>query len=157
MTQRRTAEHAATLADAQELAVAAAPRFPRGTRACFAAALVCSAAALAADPADPPDLADPVEPEAQSIFEYDCAGGKKVITVVFAGALGETKLILSVKDDPRLKDLEFHQVMAASGVKSSNGKLIWWTKGDEGFLMEEYPPAGSGEMVIQDCKEVSLR
>lgn len=107
--------------------------------------------------ADPPDPVDPVEPAGQSIFQYQCAGGKKVTAIVDGSAPELTRTLITVEGDPDLQQIEMQQVMAASGVKSSNGKLVWWTRGDEGFLMEEYPPAGNGEMVIEDCKEVSLR
>jgi membrane-bound inhibitor of C-type lysozyme len=59
---------------------------------------------------------------------YNCDGGTKVtvflqernVRVVFAG-----------------KSYSMKQVEAASGTKYSDGAMVWWDKGDEGFLEDE--------------------
>ena len=61
-------------------------------------------------------------------FSYNCDGGTKVtvflrernVRVVFAG-----------------KSYSMKQVEAASGTKYSDGAMVWWSKGDEGFLEDE--------------------
>src|SRR6202040_1824690 len=61
-------------------------------------------------------------------FSYNCDGGTKVtvflrernVRVVFAG-----------------KSYSMKQVAAASGTKYSDGAMVWWSKGDEGFLEDE--------------------
>lgn len=129
-------------------------RFGSVRWALCALALVLSGAAWCTDPPDPED---PVEPDGQLIYQYRCAGGKRVAAEIDSSDAEHLRTWVSVEGDPKLQRIEMQQVMAASGFKSSNGKLVWWTKGDEGFLMEEYPPAGSGEMVVEDCRAVSMR
>jgi putative lipoprotein len=61
-------------------------------------------------------------------FSYSCDGGAKVTVslrernarVVFGG-----------------KSYSMKQVEAASGTKYSDGKTVWWSKGEEGFLQDE--------------------
>jgi putative lipoprotein len=61
-------------------------------------------------------------------FSYNCDSGTKVtvllrernVRVVFAG-----------------KSYSMKQVEAASGTKYSDGAMVWWSKGDEGFLEDE--------------------
>ena len=87
--------------------------------------------------------------DARTTLTYRCAGGKTIVAVI-----GNATTTISVEGDAALQNLAMHDVASASGVKTSNGKLIWWTKGDEGFLAEEDPPAGSGDVLIADCREV---
>ncbi len=83
---------------------------------------------------------------------YLCDDGKKLTAVLDAS---DAKTTVSVEGDAKLQGIEMRDVMSANGNKTSNGKLVWWTKGDEGFLAEEDPPAGNGEVVLGGCKEVS--
>ena len=75
-------------------------------------------------------------------FSYNCAaGGTKVtvflrernVRVVFAG-----------------KSYSMKQVEAASGTKYSDGTMVWWSKGDEGFL-EEAKEGQTGRLA-DNCK-----
>lgn len=91
-------------------------------------------------------------PSPSSII-YRCDGDKKITTVVDQANPENPKTTISVDGDPALQNIEMFEVMSANGVKTSNGKLVWWTKGDEGFLAAEDPPAGDGEVVVGGCKE----
>jgi putative lipoprotein len=61
-------------------------------------------------------------------FSYSCDGGTEVtvflrernVRVVFAG-----------------KSYSMKQAEAASGTKYSDGAMVWWSKGEEGFLQDE--------------------
>ena len=46
----------------------------------------------------------------------------------------QSKITVSVAGDPALQNVEMHYQMSANGEKAGNGKLVWWTKGDEGML-----------------------
>jgi putative lipoprotein len=61
-------------------------------------------------------------------FSYTCDGGAKVI--VF---LRERNARVTFQD----KSYAMKQVDAASGTKYSNGSIVWWSKGDEGFLEDD--------------------
>jgi putative lipoprotein len=75
-------------------------------------------------------------------FSYSCDGGAKVMVylrernarVVFAG-----------------KQYSLKQVEAASGTKYSDGKTVWWSKGEEGFLQEE-TKEGQPVRLAENCK-----
>jgi len=43
------------------------------------------------------------------------------------------------------------QVEAASGTKYSDGSVVWWSKGEEGFLEDDSKPENS-EMLAKDCQ-----
>jgi putative lipoprotein len=42
------------------------------------------------------------------------------------------------------------QVVAADGTRYSDGKVIWWSKGNDGFLQEDTPD-GDGQKIVKDC------
>lgn len=76
-------------------------------------------------------------------FSYNCDdGGTKVtvflrernVRVVFAG-----------------KSYSMKQVEAASGTKYSDGTMVWWSKGDEGFLDGE-AKEGQSVRLADNCK-----
>ena len=75
-------------------------------------------------------------------LSYNCDGGTKVtvllrersVRVVFAG-----------------KSYSMKQVEAASGTKYSDGAMLWWSKGDEGFLEEE-AKEGQSVRLADNCK-----
>lgn len=85
---------------------------------------------------------------------YACDEGKQITSVIDNSDPDQAKITISVAGDPALQNVEMHYVMSANGEKASNGKLVWWTKGDEGFLAEEEPPAGSDDVIIGGCREV---
>lgn len=84
-------------------------------------------------------------------IHYACDDGKKITSVIDESDSDKAKTTVSVEGDSALQGVEMHDVLSANGVKSSNGKLVWWTKGDEGFLAEEDPPHGNGEVLIGGC------
>lgn len=43
------------------------------------------------------------------------------------------------------------QTESASGTRYSDGKILWWSKGDTGFLQAE-SPSGDGEMLLKNCQ-----
>ena len=95
-------------------------------------------------------------PSAASVTSlvYACDEGKQITAVSDDSDADQSKITISVAGDSALQNVEMHYQMSANGEKASNGKLIWWTKGDEGFLAEEDPPVGSGDVIIGGCREV---
>lgn len=85
---------------------------------------------------------------------YACDEGKQITAVSDNSDADQSKITISVAGDPALQNVEMHYQMSANGEKAGNGKLIWWTKGDEGFLANEDAPAGDGEVLIGGCREV---
>jgi len=75
-------------------------------------------------------------------FSYSCDSGAKVMVylrernarVVFGG-----------------KSYSMRQVEAASGAKYSDGKTVWWSKGEEGFLEDE-SKTGQAVRLAENCK-----
>lgn len=88
---------------------------------------------------------------------YRCAGGKTIRTTLDARDARRPRTLLSVDGDAALQDIALLDVPSANGNKTSNGRLVWWTRGDEGFLTKEDAPAGNGEVLIADCREVPAR
>jgi putative lipoprotein len=43
------------------------------------------------------------------------------------------------------------QTVSADGNRYSDGKVVWWGKGNGGFLQEDSPD-GNGKMVVQGCQ-----
>jgi len=75
-------------------------------------------------------------------FSYNCDGGAKV--VVF---LRERNARVSFQG----KAYAMKQVEAASGTKYSDGSIVWWSKGDEGFL-EDDTKADQSVRLAENCK-----
>ena len=42
------------------------------------------------------------------------------------------------------------QARSADGNRYSDGKILWWGKGDTGFLQEDTPD-GDGKMLVKGC------
>jgi membrane-bound inhibitor of C-type lysozyme len=121
---------------------------------------LCLALALAAAPLLAEEEAPGVLPAADAPAAaaaaptvYRCAGGKTLRTTVDASDADRPRTLLSVDGDAALQGIALLDVPSANGNKTSNGKLVWWTKGDEGFLAEEEAPAGNGEVLIAECRE----
>jgi putative lipoprotein len=74
-------------------------------------------------------------------FDYTCENGVKV--VVF---LHDTAARVRFQDQAYL----MKQTMSADGNRYSDGKVVWWGKGDGGFLQED-APNGDGKMLVKDC------
>ncbi len=117
---------------------------------------LCSASLFAA--VQPASASDGKSAErvaaAVTSLSYQCAEGKKIVAVIDNSDAAHPKTVVSVEGDATMQNIEMHDVMSANGNKASNGKLVWWTKGDEGFLAKEDPPVGSGDVLVGECKEV---
>lgn len=83
---------------------------------------------------------------------YRCDAGERITTVSRSSGDDDPIVILSVAGDPTRQQIEMLAVVSANGNTYSNGALVWWTKGDEGFLSEDDPPDGSGEILIGGCR-----
>jgi uncharacterized lipoprotein YbaY len=75
-------------------------------------------------------------------FNYTCEGGIK-LTVYLADPYAKV----------RYEGHEYllKQTLSADGNRYSNGKIVWWGKGNGGFL-EEDVPGSNGKMILTDCK-----
>lgn len=74
-------------------------------------------------------------------FSYNCDGGRKV--VVF---LRERNARVSFQG----KTYAMKQVEAASGTRYSDGSIVWWSKGQEGFL-EDDTKASEPVRLAENC------
>lgn len=75
-------------------------------------------------------------------FHYTCEGGA-TITVSLADTLAK---VFYDNHQYLMK-----QTPSADGNRYADGKLVWWGKGDGGFLQEDTPD-WNGKMVVKDCK-----
>jgi putative lipoprotein len=75
-------------------------------------------------------------------FDYTCDAGAKIIVYLH----NETVKV-------RFKDSTYlmKQVPSADGGRYSDGKVVWWSKGNGGFLQVDTPD-GDGTMMVKDCK-----
>jgi uncharacterized lipoprotein YbaY/membrane-bound inhibitor of C-type lysozyme len=69
---------------------------------------------------------------------------------------GEQKLTVYLHDQTvkvRFKDSNYlmRQVPSADGGRYSDGRAVWWSVGNGGFLQEDNPD-GEGKMIVKDCK-----
>jgi uncharacterized lipoprotein YbaY/membrane-bound inhibitor of C-type lysozyme len=74
-------------------------------------------------------------------LEYTCEGGQKL-----AVSQHDETVKVSFKDH----DYLMKQVRAADGARYSDGKVVWWSKGNGGFLQMDSQD-GDGEMIVKDC------
>jgi len=107
--------------------------------------------ALAQEPASPPTQTQPAPPQPHNNvvhairwnqFVYTCEGGAK-LTVDLGGQMakvryGDTAYLMK-------------QTVSADGNRYSDGKVVWWGKGNGGFLQEDATD-GNGKMILKDCK-----
>lgn len=74
---------------------------------------------------------------------------------------GDTKLAVYLHDGSAKVYYQDHlylmrQTSAADGARYSDGKVVWWSKGDDGFLQEEDNQAGGeGQKIAKDCYRVA--
>jgi membrane-bound inhibitor of C-type lysozyme len=98
-----------------------------------------------ADPAKPaatPGPANNVRPAMKwKRFDYTCEAGAK-ITVYFHNTTAKVR----THDQIYL----MRQTRSADGNRYSDGKVLWWDKGDTGFLQEDTPD-GDGKMLVKGC------
>jgi putative lipoprotein len=74
-------------------------------------------------------------------FDYTCENGAPV--TVF---LHDTTAKIRFQDQAYL----MQQTQSADGNRYSDGKMVWWGKGDGGFLQED-AANGDGKMLVKDC------
>ena len=77
-------------------------------------------------------------------FDYTCEGNAKLSVYLRT----QTAKVI-YKDRMYL----MKQTMSADGNRYSDGRFVWWGKGNGGFL-EEDKADGNGAMVVKDCKIV---
>jgi uncharacterized lipoprotein YbaY len=75
-------------------------------------------------------------------FDYTCEGGTPLVVY-----LHNQTVKVSYKDKLYL----MRQVPAADGGRYSDGKVVWWSKGNGGFLQADSAD-GDGAMMARDCK-----
>jgi putative lipoprotein len=77
-------------------------------------------------------------------FEYACAGGAKVTVYLREGTA-----------KVRYEDKQYlmKQTISADGNRYSDGKVVWWSKGNGGFLQAD-KQEGNGELLVRDCQLV---
>ncbi|HYA62009.1 MAG TPA: YbaY family lipoprotein [Candidatus Sulfotelmatobacter sp.] len=75
-------------------------------------------------------------------FEYTCEGGAKV-TVSQSGTIAKVQY--------QGHEYLMKQTQSADGNRYSDGKVVWWGKGNGGFLQED-TPNWDGTMIVKDCK-----
>lgn len=75
-------------------------------------------------------------------FNYTCEGGAKLY-VYLSGDMAKI----------RFGDNAYFmkQTMSADGNRYSDGKVVWWGKGNGGFLQEDAPD-GNGKMIVPGCQ-----
>lgn len=117
-----------------------------GVAACVSLFAVGAAHAQEGAPPAPPG---PVAQEHNNVrpaikwkrFDYNCDEGAKI--TVF---LHDTSVKVYFKDRLYL----MRQTPSADGTRYSDGKVIWWSKGDDGFLQEDSED-GEGQKIVKDC------
>ena len=96
---------------------------------------------LASQPAQPKSHRMPVPRK----FSYTCDGGA-TLNVTFR----ESRARVTFKD----KSYSMKQVPSGSGARYSDGTIVWWNKGYEGFLQDETDPDHPVKLA-ENCKQVS--
>ena len=80
-------------------------------------------------------------------FDYTCMGNTKLVVYLLDGSAK-----VYYQDQLYL----MRQTSAADGARYSNGKVVWWSKGADGFLQEEDTEVGDGQKIAKDCYRVTL-
>jgi len=75
-------------------------------------------------------------------FDYTCAGNTKLVVYLHGGSAK-----VYYQDHLYL----LRQTSAADGARYSDGKVVWQSKGDDGFLQEQDTPVGDGQKIARDC------
>src|SRR5262245_3587536 len=78
-------------------------------------------------------------------FSYTCDGGLTVNVT-----LREQNARVTFKD----KSYSMKQVRSGSGVRYSDGIIVWWNKGYEGFLQDETDPNHTVKLA-ENCKQTA--
>jgi membrane-bound inhibitor of C-type lysozyme len=74
-------------------------------------------------------------------FDYTCEGGTQITLY-----LHNNTAKVRTKEHLYL----MRQTTSADGNRYSDGKVLWWGKGDAGFLQEDLPD-GDGKMLVKGC------
>jgi uncharacterized lipoprotein YbaY len=74
-------------------------------------------------------------------FEYTCEGGAKLRVYL------HNETVKVVYED---KVYLMKQTRSADGSRYSDGKVVWWSKGNGGFLQVDAPD-GNGDMIVKGC------
>lgn len=75
-------------------------------------------------------------------FDYTCKGAAKVTVY-----LHDPTARVQYKDQQYV----MRRTKSADGNRYSDGRVVWWGKGDGGFLQED-SPNWNGKMIVEDCK-----
>jgi membrane-bound inhibitor of C-type lysozyme len=98
-----------------------------------------------ADPAKPAATSGPTNDVRPAMkwkrFDYNCEGGAKITLY-----LRNTTAKVRTHDQIYM----MRQTRSADGNRYSDGKVLWWGKGDTGFLQEDTPDGG-GKMLVKGC------
>ena len=107
--------------------------------------LVSASLSLAQEPATPSAQPKSHRMPVERKLSYACDGGLTVNV-----ALREQNARVTFKD----KSYSMKQVRSASGVRYSDGAIIWWNKGYEGFLEDATDP-NHPVLLAENCKQTS--
>jgi len=78
-------------------------------------------------------------------FSYTCNGGVAVDVTL----RGERARVVFKDQSYSMKHMQ-----SGSGARYSDGTIVWWNKGYEGFLQDESDPSHP-KMLAENCKQVS--
>jgi membrane-bound inhibitor of C-type lysozyme len=118
-------------------------------RVAFSSALLLLVACSSPTPAQE-TTSPPAQPKSHRMpvprkFSYTCDGGVTVNVT-----LRENRARVTFQD----KSYSMKQVRSGSGTRYSDGTIIWWNKGHEGFLQDETDPKDPVKLA-ENCKQVS--
>jgi putative lipoprotein len=112
----------------------------------IAAGILAVGSSLLGQEAVPPAQGQPQSTMRRAIewkrFDYTCEGGQKLVVY-----LHDQTVKVRFKDSNYL----MKQTPSADGGRYSDGKVVWWSKGNGGFLQEDNED-GNGSMLATDCK-----
>jgi membrane-bound inhibitor of C-type lysozyme len=75
-------------------------------------------------------------------FDYACGGGAK-LTVYLHDP--------TAKVEYKGQQYLMRRTKSADGVRYSDGKVVWWSRSNGGFLQQDTPD-WNGKMMVKDCK-----
>ena len=98
-----------------------------------------------ADPAKPAATPGPTNNVRPAIkwkqFNYTCEAGAKIAVYVHSN---------TAKVRTHEHVYMMRQTSSADGNRYSDGKVLWWGKGETGFLQEDTPD-GDGKLLVKGC------
>jgi len=84
-------------------------------------------------------------------IHYKCDQGKLVI-VDYDNTDSQKGVAYVMLDTAKKEKIKMTITMSASGARYTDGKLVWWTKGNTAYLMEE-GNSGNEKVLIDNCNE----